>query len=189
MRFPVEMLTKDKEQARPVKVAAPSYYYGRILFEDGSPPILDPPPWPGAEIMVDFPYSGPGDFDSQGYFKISLTKEQYEELIARKVRSNIYIPDLVERGRATAKFAYPPNLLSQDKAKAGVIKIPRPKLPRKELSTTESKIGKPVPGFDKIGPASFPTEYQGTARTTADVTEQEHRHIDCAFRHKIPKRS
>jgi hypothetical protein len=100
--------------------------------------------------MVDFPYSGPGDFDSQGYFKISLTKEQYQELIARKVRSNIYIPDLVERGRSTAKFAYPPNLLSQDKAKAGVVKIPRPKLPRKELTAAESKIGKPIPGFDTV---------------------------------------
>jgi len=150
MRFPVEMLTKDKEQARPVKVAAPSYYYGRILFEDGSPPFLDPPPWPGAEIMVDFPYSGSADFDSQGYFKVSLTKEQYEKLIARKVRSNIYIPDLVERGRSSAKFAYPPNLLSQDKAKAGVVKIPRPKLPRKELTAAESKIGKPIPGFDTV---------------------------------------
>jgi len=150
MRFPVEMLTKDKEQTLPVKVAAPSYYYGRILFEDGSPPILDPPPWPGAEIMVDFPYSGPGDIDSQGYFKVSLTKEQYEKLIARKVRSNIYIPDLVERGRSSAKFAYPPNLLSQDKAKAGEVRIPRPKLPRKELAAAESKIGKPVPSLDKI---------------------------------------
>jgi hypothetical protein len=40
--------------------------------------------------------------------------------------------------------------LSQDKAKAGVVKIPRPKPPRQELSTVESKIGKPIPGFDHI---------------------------------------
>lgn len=149
-RFPVEMLTKNKEQAKPIKVAAPSYYYGRILFEDGSPPVLDPPPWPGAKIMVHFPYCGSGDFDSQGYFKVSLTKEQFIELNLRKAGQNIYIPDLVKRGRSTAKFVYPPNLLSQDKSKAGIIRIPRPKPPRQELTTAESKIGKPIPGFDKI---------------------------------------
>jgi hypothetical protein len=30
------------------------------------------------------------------------------------------------------------------------VKIPEPKAPRKALTTVESKIGKPVPGFDKI---------------------------------------
>jgi hypothetical protein len=41
-------------------------------------------------------------------------------------------------------------LLSRDKANAGVVKIPRPKLPRKELATVESKIGKPIPGFGNV---------------------------------------
>ena len=150
MRFPAEMLTKDKDKARAIKVATPSHYYGRILFEDGSPPILDPPPWPGAEIEVSFPYSGSGDIDSQGYFKLAITTEQFEKLIARKDRRNIYIPDLFETGRATARWTFPANLLSPDKAKAGVVKIPRPKLPRKELTAAESKIGKPIPGFDTV---------------------------------------
>lgn len=150
MRFPVEMLTKDKDKALPIKVTTPSYYYGRILFEDGSPPILDPPPWPGAEIEVSFPYSGSGDIDSQGYFRLAITAEQFEKLSARKDRRNIYIPDLFETGRATARWTFPANLLSPDRAKAGVVKIPRPKLPKKELASAESKIGKPIPGFGNI---------------------------------------
>lgn len=149
-RFPVEMLTRIKEQARPVQVGVPSYYFGRLLFEDGSPPILDPAPWPGAEIMVSFPYAGPAIFDSDGGFKVSLTKEQFEKLKARKEQKNIYIPSYKERGSSRALYTFPASLLSQDVAKAGVVKIPRPESPRQELSTTESKIGKPIPGFDRI---------------------------------------
>ena len=157
-RFPIEMLTKNKEQARPVKVAAPSYYYGRILFEDGSPPILDPQPWPGAEIMVSFPYGGQGDFDAQGYFKLAMTAEQFEQLLNRKDRRNIYIPDLIRKGRSRAEFTFPANLLSPGRAKAGVVKIPRPKLPRKELTDAGSKIGKAIPGFDNIQFEAFQDE-------------------------------
>ena len=155
MRFPVEMLTQDKEKARPIKVTAPVYYYGRILFEDGSPPILDPPPWPGAEIQVDIRYGGFTGIDSQGYFKVPLTKERFEKLIAEKSQRNIYIPDLIRRGRSRAELTYPVNLLSRDKAKAGVVKIPRPKLPRKELTAVESKVGKSIPGFDTVRFAAF----------------------------------
>ncbi len=150
MRFPVEKLTRVEEQAKPVQVNVPSYYHGRLLFEDGSPPILDPAPWPGAEIMVDFPYTGPAIFDSDGHFKVSLTKEQYKKLAARKDQRNIYIPSYQRKGSSAALYAFPASLLSQDKAKAGVVKIPRPEPPRQELSTAESKIGKPIPGFEDI---------------------------------------
>ena len=158
MRFPIEMLTREKDKARPVKVSAPGYYYGRILFEDGSPAILDPPPWPGAEIMVTFPYGGPTNPDSHGYFKLTFTAEQFKKLDKRKDRRNIYIPDLIKRGRSRAEFIFPANLLSKDKAKAGVVKIPRPKLPRKELAEAESKIGKPIPGFDNVRFKAFNEE-------------------------------
>jgi len=149
-RLPVELLSLEKENLKPVRISRPKFYYGRILFEDGSAPILNPPPWPGAEIRVDFPYAGDATIDSQGHFTVYFTKEQYEEAKAQKVRENIYIPDYSEKGRSTARFAFPVALLSQDKTKAGVVKIPRPKLPRQELATAESKIGKSIPGFDNI---------------------------------------
>lgn len=123
LRFPVGMLTVNKLMAEVLGVSGPTCYWGRILFEDGSAPVLNPEPWPGAEIMVDFPYAGSVHPDAEGYFKVALTKEQVEALAKQKVRKNIYIPE-EERGRSTAKLAYARSLLSQDKNAAGVVKIP-----------------------------------------------------------------
>ncbi len=125
-RFPVKMLTLKKNKAQSVKIPRPKFYYGRILFEDGTPAFLDNEPWPGAEIMVSFPYAGSARPDAQGYLRIYFTKEQDEKVKERKTRKNIYIPDHLKVGRSTAKVAYPVSLLSQDKAKAGEVKIPRP---------------------------------------------------------------
>jgi hypothetical protein len=132
-RLSVEKLCLDKKTAQPVTIAKPQYYYGRILFEDGSPPILVPAPWPGATITVDFPYAGMPRIDSEGYFRVYFTKEQYEKLRADKVRKNIYIPSYEQKNSSTAKFAFPASELSRDKRKAGVVKIPFPG-PRKEGS-------------------------------------------------------
>jgi hypothetical protein len=157
-KFPIEFLSKEDENLKPVIISSPKFYYGRILFEDGSPPFITPEPWPGAEIMIDFPYAGSPQIDSQGYFKVFFTKEQFEKAKADKVRKNIYIPDYEETGISTARFAFPISDLSQDKSKAGVVKIPRPKLPRQELSMVESKIGKQIPGFENIKIPDFQPE-------------------------------
>lgn len=161
-RIPVERLVRDKEQTQPIQVNALGYYYGRILFEDGLPPVLDPAPWPGAEISVDFPFARTGAIDSEGYFKVLLTKEQFEKLSADKPRRNIYIPDPVRTGTSSATMTYPASLLSQDKSKAGVVKIPRPKLPKKELAAAESRLGKLIPSFDGIRFTAFhPDQAEG----------------------------
>lgn len=99
---------------------------------------------------MDIRYGGFTEIDPQGYFKVSLTKELFEKLIAEKPQRNVYTPDMVRKGRSRAEFTFPANLLSQDKAKAGVVTIHRPKLPRKELTAAESKIGKPIPGFTTV---------------------------------------
>jgi hypothetical protein len=79
-------------------------------------------------------------------------------LSADKPRRNIYIPDSLEVGRSTATTVYPVSLLSRDQAKAGVVKIPRPQAPRKELPQAESRLGKPVPGFGNIRFDAFQTD-------------------------------
>ncbi|MGA2068837.1 MAG: hypothetical protein ABSG86_27970 [Thermoguttaceae bacterium] len=84
-KLSVEKLSLDKRTVQPVTIAKPEFYYGQILFEDGSPPILIPAPWPGAAIWVDFSYNGPLDIDSEGYFGVYFTKEQYEKVKADKV--------------------------------------------------------------------------------------------------------
>jgi len=149
-RIPAERLVQDKQQAQPIHVSPPGYYYGRILFEDGSPAILDPAPWPGAEIAVDFPFAGMASLDSQGYFKVLLTKEQVDKLAGEQPRRNIYIPDVSHRGASAARMTYPANLLCQDKSKAGEVRIPRPQVPKTELPAAEPRVGKPIPGFENL---------------------------------------
>ena len=47
-KLSVDKLTIDKQNVQPVQIDGPKFYYGRILSDDGSPPVLDPVPWPGA---------------------------------------------------------------------------------------------------------------------------------------------
>jgi hypothetical protein len=129
-KLSVEKLSIDKQTVQPVTIAKPEFYYGRILFEDASPPILDPAPCPGAAIRVDFSYAGSAHIDSEGYFQVYFTKEQYEKVKADKVRKNIYIPSYEEKGRSTARFEFPASKLSRDKEEAGVVRIPKPGLQR-----------------------------------------------------------
>jgi hypothetical protein len=153
------MLSKKKTQAKPVKVQGPAYYYGRILFEDGSPAILDSSLWKGnAEIWIDFPYAGMAQLDSEGYFKVYFSQEQYEKVKADRVRNNIVVPDSQQINTSRAMYAFPISELSQDKSKAGVVKIPHPKPPKQELTTAESKVGQSIPGFENIKIADFKSE-------------------------------
>jgi hypothetical protein len=124
-RFPAEKLG-DKSTVEAVKVPAPKFYYGRILFEDGTAPKLEPQPWPGARIMVDFSYAGSAEPDGEGYFKLFFTKDQFEQIKSDKPRKNIYMPD-AQQGHSTARLVFPADLLSQDKTRAGTVMIPRPK--------------------------------------------------------------
>ena len=148
--FPVEMLSLKQDEARAVKISPPKFYYGRILFEDGSPAVLVPEPWSGARISVRFPCAGSRELDSEGCFKVFFSKEQFEKVKSRKDKNNIYVPSYSNKRSSRANYFYPVSLLSQDKAKAGIVKIPRPKAPLPEPITAKSKIGKAVPDFDKI---------------------------------------
>ena len=128
LKLSAEKLTLDKRTAQPVTIAKPEYYYGRIPFEDGSPPALVPAPWPGARIWVEFPYAGIPQIDSEGNFKVFFTPEQYENLKTGKVetRKNIYIPSYKEKNVSGAQFEFPASKLSRDKKTAGVVRIPFP---------------------------------------------------------------
>ena len=82
--------------------------------------------WPGAEIWVEFPYAGTRRIDSEGYFKVYFTKEQYENLKTGKVetRNNISIPSYEEKNVSGFRFKFPASKLSRDKKRAGVVRIP-----------------------------------------------------------------
>ncbi|MCK5000924.1 MAG: hypothetical protein KAS23_15385 [Anaerohalosphaera sp.] len=125
-KIALETLNTDKAKVETIIISQPSFYHGRILFEDGTPPRLDPAPWPGAEIMVDFSYAGSANIDHLGYFQVFFTDEQYEKLKTKKPGKNIYIPSCTEKGRSTARVIFPVTKLSKEKSNAGVVKIQRP---------------------------------------------------------------
>ncbi|HHY84641.1 MAG TPA: hypothetical protein GYA07_03770 [Verrucomicrobia bacterium] len=125
-RFPAAALAADEDRAVAQAFSIPDhFYYGRILFEDGSPPVLNPEPWADAEVHVDFPYAGMFHPDAEGYFKLYLEPEQLAALKEQRPGMNIYVP-LKEPGRSRAIAEFPAGLLSQDKTEAGVVKIPKP---------------------------------------------------------------
>lgn len=126
-RLPLDSLHRDKSKLKPVKIGKPGFYHGRILFEDGSPPILKPEPWRGARIQISFPYAGMVRPDKQGFFKVTFTSEQIKAMQARKAGKNIYVPRYDRKNSSTALHNFPVDLLSKDKSKAGVVRIPKPR--------------------------------------------------------------
>ena len=125
-RLEADKLARTRELAKPVAIPEPGYYHGRILFEDGSPAVLDPLPWPGAEIAISFPYAGRVTIDPQGYFKVYFTAEQLEAFRKRRERKNIYIPDYENKNRSRARYVFPVSKLSLTKQTAGEVRIANP---------------------------------------------------------------
>ena len=127
MKLPIDQISTDPLQVKAVEVAKPSFYIGRLLFDDGSPAILDPPPWPGAEISITFSYAGRITLDEEGYFRVFFTREQFKDVTAQPVRNNIYIPDPETQGQSTARYAFPAMKLSLNKDRAGEMRIAKPR--------------------------------------------------------------
>jgi len=119
-------------QTKKVTVGVNKLYYGSILFEDGSPVVVKPEPWPGARTRIRVMGEGEirniinGEFDDEGYFEIYLSQEQYQQLQSGKAWFEVIVPYTDRKAyRGEDVFAY--DLLATDKAKAGVARIPRPK--------------------------------------------------------------
>ncbi len=110
-------LLRENMTVQPVTVVKPTLYYGRIMYEDGSPVSS------GRDLSIDFRYAGSAHVESDGYFRVCFTDDQFEKAKAGKDRKNIYIPS--GDNTATARFVFPVSKLSQDKEKAGVVSIPR----------------------------------------------------------------
>lgn len=131
-KLKISDLAFTPEDANPVQVARSSQYFGRLLFEDGTPPIMKPEAWPGGKIHISFPYAGMARPDKDGYFKVTLTTKQLEELKARKRGKNIYVPRYGKQGRSTALHAFPADKLFRNKAQVVAVKIPKPVPPAAE---------------------------------------------------------
>lgn len=127
-RLDISHMSIDPTQAKPVKLSKPQFLFGRLLFEDGSPAIYASPLSRGSKITISLPFVAPPiTVDEGGYFKVFMTPEQFESAKAQREEKNIYIPDLQQRGRSTARHFFPVGLLAYDKDQAGEVRIPKPK--------------------------------------------------------------
>ena len=131
-RLNIDDFRRDPDSVQPVTVFKPEFYHGRILFDDDSPPIMKPLPWPEARIQITFPYVGMVRPDAKGYFKVTLTAQQFEELKSRKARRNIYVPRYEKRNRSTALYAFPVEKLTMNIDEVSAFKFPRPTPPKTE---------------------------------------------------------
>lgn len=150
--FPYCEITLEQRKTTSIlhKVFKKPIYYGRILFDDGTAPVLDPTPWPGAKVFVDLP-DGDGEVDDQGYFTACLTDEELQRWKDKKEKPGIYCPIYDEKDTSVQVARFPVELLSQNKSEAGVVKIRKPIYrPEVELLTAPSLENKPLPVFDGI---------------------------------------
>lgn len=138
-------------QTTNVTIQANKSYYGRITFEDGGSVIIKPAPWDGAETRMFLIVDGKNilnriDIDEEGYFKVYISQGQYENIQSGNAMFQIDIPEIANTvgmpkvGRIGTFLAA--DVLSIDKTKAGVIKVPRRWPP--------SLVGKSLPDFNDI---------------------------------------
>ena len=108
--------------------------HGRVTFEDGSPAILSPSPWEGAKTQVrltvaDEPineYDRSGvDLDNDGYFRVSLGDDEWQDLQAGERRRLRVAFPAAEDHKMLRGTIFPFELLSKDRATAGALKVSR----------------------------------------------------------------
>ncbi len=107
-RFPVEFLSLKRDTAGVIKIDRPNIYYGRVLYENGMPLILEVLPWKGATVSAGLRYSPKGaanlvterirDVDKEGYFFVYLTDTQIEQIKAGNYSIEIFHPSYIKIG-------------------------------------------------------------------------------------------
>jgi len=128
-RLKIGAFRGNPKSVKAMMVSRPRFYHGQILFDDGSPPILKPLPWPGAAIQISLPYAGSSRPDAEGRFKVTLTAKQFTALKARKPQKNIYVPLYEEPNSSRALHVFPVENLALDAATVKAFRIPRPTPP------------------------------------------------------------
>lgn len=118
-------------QTKRVTVGMNTLYYGRILFEDGSPAVIKPAPWPRARTKIDVVGKGEirsiivDGLDDEGYFEIYLSPEQYEQFRAGKASFQVLVP-YTDKNAYFGQDVFAYDLLAEDRTKAGAARIARP---------------------------------------------------------------
>jgi hypothetical protein len=112
-----------------VELVVKGVFYGRVLFEDGTPAVITPRPWGGAvtRIMMTFGMraGSVGEVSPDGYFTLYLGDGDKEALARGTNRLVINVPtDQENRWENAGQFPY--ETLAEDRSKAGVVTVKRP---------------------------------------------------------------
>ena len=130
-------------------------YYGRILFDDGTPAVPYFPPWPDARTHVRWGRSvtslDSADVDHEGYFTAYLTREKHTSFYAGKDHMRIYFPSHKNRRHSSVAGIFPVQLLSLNKSEAGVVKISKPFEPTVDSRNALPLIGGALPRLGDLG--------------------------------------
>jgi hypothetical protein len=164
-----------KKEAGEKPVAKKTTYYGRVLFEDGTPAIPYSPPWPGARVTVLRRVL----VDNEGYFAARLTDEELEQIKAGKIRMDIGYPSYEDRMLTHRIGMFPVEWLSPDKSKAGVFTIYMPKARRPAPTYLARLVGRALPKFEGIKIDFSPDQAEGNAILICfwDMNQRPSRHM------------
>jgi prepilin-type processing-associated H-X9-DG protein len=125
-RFPVELLSPQRDEAGVLKITRPRVYYARILYENGKPAVPERAPWPGARVHVVLRYSPAtsssagiteelADVDEQGDFAVLLTDEQLKQINDGALKIQIYHPSYEERSHSSPIGIFPGRMLTTER--------------------------------------------------------------------------
>ena len=166
-----------------------SVFYGRVLFEDGSPAVITPAPWRDAATRILMPSGGRArglaDVDADGYFTLYLDNSETEALALDNSRLQISVPaDQEHHANNAGDFPY--EKLSQDKSRAGVVTVKRP-LPTPTLPLA-LRQGRPLPqGWsleyqERSGPGERRmTQVSVSVKSAAPDSQVSHTPVDEQF--------
>ncbi len=110
-----------------VKNISSNEYYGRLVYKDKDSENVDPE-LISRNIMIVLPRQGMIELGREGYFEVLYSKEEIEQLIKNNSKGTVIIrlSDKAGDNQSTANVRFTLDILSMDKAKAGVIEIPMP---------------------------------------------------------------
>jgi len=136
-------------------------YYARILFDGGSPAVIEPAPWPAADTRILIPLPGRGitvgQLDANGYVTLRLKDGWIRALEEGRIRLIVQTPRPVKnRWEEAAELAF--EKLSKDEKEPSLITIKRPAL-RPKLAL-EQLASRPIPEdwtlkYTEYGPNAY----------------------------------